>query len=49
MGESGFAVGGKLSLADVLIHNALAETLSKEQAGQNQRKASCSFSATTRL
>jgi glutathione S-transferase len=32
LGTSGFAVGSQLSLADVLIYNLLAESLSPEQA-----------------
>eukprot|EP00009_Paramoeba_aestuarina_P000583 CAMPEP_0201506456 /NCGR_PEP_ID=MMETSP0161_2-20130828/359_1 /ASSEMBLY_ACC=CAM_ASM_000251 /TAXON_ID=180227 /ORGANISM="Neoparamoeba aestuarina, Strain SoJaBio B1-5/56/2" /LENGTH=255 /DNA_ID=CAMNT_0047900543 /DNA_START=90 /DNA_END=857 /DNA_ORIENTATION=- len=33
-GENGFAVGGKLSLADVLIYNAFAEHLDDDQASE---------------
>ena len=33
-GESGFAVGNKLSLADVLIYNAFAEHLEDAQASE---------------
>lgn len=32
LGNNGFAVGNKLSLADVLLHNMFAETLADEQA-----------------
>ena len=33
VGAGGFAVGNKLSLADVLIYNAFAETLEEHQVG----------------
>ena len=32
LGNDGFAVGSKMSLADVLMYNTFAEFLSKEQA-----------------
>jgi len=38
-GEAGFAVGNKLSLADVVIHNAYAETLEAHQTVEKTLKA----------
>jgi glutathione S-transferase len=35
LGTTGFAVGNQLSLADVLIYNLLAESLSPDQADSN--------------
>jgi hypothetical protein len=35
VGGNGFAVGNRLSLADVLLHNYLAETLSDAQCGRD--------------
>jgi len=38
VGDDGYAVGGKLSLADLLIYNLFAETLLEEEAADNVKE-----------